>query len=189
MKRCPWAGTTNDLMISYHDKEWGRPVHDERMLFEFLILEGQQAGLSWSTILNKRENYREAFENFDYNKLVSFSDAKLLELKENEGIIRNCLKIKSVINNARQFLKVQKEFGSFDQYIWSFVEFKPIQNSFSQQNELPASTELSIKISKDLKKRKFNFIGPTIIYAFMQATGMVNDHLISCFCHDEVKNL
>ena len=189
VKRCDWAGITSELYIRYHDEEWGRPVHDDCELFEFLILEGQQAGLSWSTILNKRENFRKAFANFDPKKVATFTDKHAEELKQNEGIIRNSLKIKSAINNAKQFLKVQEEFGSFDKYIWGFVDNKTIDNKIKSMSEIPTSTDLSKKISKDLKKRKFNFIGPTIIYAFMQAVGMVNDHLIDCFCYKEINSL
>lgn len=188
-KRCGWAGTTNSLMIKYHDKEWGRPVHDDQLLYELLILEGAQAGLSWSTVLNKRENYRKALDSFDYKKIAQYNEDKIAELLQNEGIIRNKLKINSAINNAKRFMEVQKEFGSFDKYIWQFVEFKPIQNNIKSMNEIPASTELSTKISKDLKKRKFNFIGTTIMYAFMQAIGMVNDHTQECFCFDEIIKL
>ena len=185
--RCPWSGTTNDLMIKYHDEEWGRPVHDDRTLFEFLILEGAQAGLSWSTVLNKRENFRKAFDNFNYEKIAQYDESKISELLQNAGIIRNKLKISSTINNAKQFIKIQKEFGSFDAYIWKFVDNKPIQNNIKSMGDIPASTELSDKISKDLKKKKFNFVGTTIIYAFMQAVGMVNDHLDICFCNKELK--
>lgn len=188
-KRCSWAGTTNELMIAYHDTEWGRPVHDDKLLYEFLILEGAQAGLSWSTVLNKRENYRKAYDNFDYNKIALYDDRKVTELLQNEGIIRNKLKINSAINNAKRFLEVQKEFGSFDKFIWQFVDNKPLQNNIKTMSDVPASTELSTKISKVLKKRKFNFIGTTIMYAFMQAVGMVNDHVQECFCYDEVTKL
>ena len=185
-QRCQWAGTTSELMIKYHDTEWGRPVHDDQVLYEFLILEGAQAGLSWSTVLNKRENYRKAYDNFDYKKIATYNENKIAELLQNEGIIRNKLKINSAINNARQFLKVQKEFGSFDVYIWQFVDNKPIKNPIKEMSDIPTSTDLSNKISKDLKKRKFNFIGTTIIYSFMQAVGLVNDHLESCFVNDEI---
>lgn len=184
MKRCRWAG--NDLNIPYHDTEWGVPLHDERALFEFLILEGAQAGLSWDTILRKRENYRAAFDNFDVKKVAAYDDEKVAELLQNEGIIRNRLKIASAIRNARGFIKVQEEFGSFDKYIWGFVGGKPLDNKIAEHERVPAKTELSDKISKDLKKRGFNFVGSTIIYAFMQATGMVNDHLTSCFRYKEV---
>ena len=186
MKRCKWAGTSNDLMMQYHDTTWGRPEHDDQTLFEFLILEGQQAGLSWSTILNKRENFRKAYANFDPKIVSTFTEEKIEELKQDSSIIRNALKIKSAVNNAKRFLEVQKEFGSFDKYIWSFVNHKQIINNFSQASDIPASTDISVKMSKDLKKRKFNFIGPTIMYAFMQATGMVNDHETTCFCYQEI---
>lgn len=188
-KRCQWAGSTNPLMIKYHDEEWGRPVHDDQLLYEFLILEGAQAGLSWSTVLNKRENYRKAFDNFDPHLIAQYDESKITKLLENEGIIRNKLKIRSAINNAKQFLSIQQEFGSFDKYIWQFVENKPIQNNIKAMTDIPASTELSTKISKTMKKRKFNFIGTTIMYAFMQAVGLVNDHMTSCFCYEEIKNL
>ena len=184
MDRCSWA--TNDLNIPYHDTEWGAPVHDDRALFEFLILEGAQAGLSWDTILRKRENYRLAFDNFDAMKVAKYGDGKVAELLANEGIIRNRLKIASAIRNAQAFLKVQEEFGSFDKYIWGFVGGKPIDNRFTGFGQVPAKTDISDAISKDLKKRGFNFVGSTIMYAFMQATGMVNDHLTSCFRHKEV---
>jgi DNA-3-methyladenine glycosylase I len=179
MKRCTWP--TNDLSIRYHDEEWGKPLHDDRGLFEFLILEGAQAGLSWDTILRKRENYRKAFDGFDVNKVARYTDKKVEKLLQDEGIIRNRLKIASAISNARAFLAVQNEFGSFDKYIWSFVDGRPIKNRLKESSQVPAKTEVSDAISKDLKKRGFNFVGSTIMYAFMQATGMVNDHLVSCF--------
>lgn len=185
MKRCDWC-LKNDLYIEYHDTEWGVPVHDDQLLFEFLLLEGVQAGLGWLTVLRKRENYRQAYDNFDPVKVAAYDDAKLQELLQNEGIIRNRLKVAASVNNAKRFLQVQQEFGSFDQYIWSFVDFKPIVNHFEKLEELPARTELSDKISKDMKSRGFKFVGSTIIYAHMQATGMVNDHLISCFRHAEL---
>lgn len=184
MKRCGWAG--NDLSIQYHDAEWGVPQHDDRKLFEFLILEGAQAGLSWDTVLRKRENYRAAFDDFDYRKIALYDEAKKAELLKNEGIIRNRLKIASAIQNANAFLKVQKEFGSFDKYIWNFVGGKPIVNKWKSLTEVPASTEVSDAMSKDLKKRGFNFVGSTIMYAFMQACGLVNDHLVSCFRYKEI---
>jgi DNA-3-methyladenine glycosylase I len=184
MKRCDWA--KNDLAIEYHDTEWGVPQHDDRKLFEFLILEGAQAGLSWDTILRKRENYRAAFDDFDYQIIALYDEAKCAELLSNEGIIRNRLKIASAVRNARAFLEVQKEFGSFDAYIWSFVEGQPIVNRWKSLSEVPARTEVSDAISKDLKKRGFNFVGSTIMYAFMQACGLVNDHLVSCFRYKEV---
>ncbi len=183
--RCSWAGD-DPLYCEYHDNEWGVPLHDDRMLFEFLILEGAQAGLSWITILRKRENYRKAFDNFDPNVIVNYTQEKIDELILNEGIIRNKLKITSVIKNAKAFLEVQKEFGSFDKYIWSFTDGKTIQNSWKNLSEVPASTQLSELMSKDLKKRGFKFVGPTICYAFMQATGMVNDHTRDCFCYKEL---
>ena len=179
MKRCTWP--SNELAIAYHDTEWGVPQHDDRKLFEFLILEGAQAGLSWDTILRKRENYREAFDGFDVNKVARYTDKKIEKLLQNEGIIRNRLKVASAVSNAQAFLKVQKEFGSFDKYIWSFIDGKPIVNKWKQTGQVPATSKESDMISKDLKKRGFNFVGTTIMYAHMQATGMVNDHLVSCF--------
>ncbi len=186
-QRCDWA--TNELAVAYHDAEWGVPLHDDRGLFEFLILEGAQAGLSWDTILRKRENYRKAFDDFDPAKVARYSEAKCAKLLQNEGIIRNRLKIASAVRNAKAFLAVQKEFGSFDAYIWAFVGGKPINNKLAASSQIPAKTELSDAISKDLKKRGFNFVGSTIMYAFMQATGMVNDHLSSCFRHKECQKM
>ncbi|HEY1802631.1 MAG TPA: DNA-3-methyladenine glycosylase I [Terriglobales bacterium] len=182
--RCPWAG--NELSIRYHDEEWGTPVHDNRTLFEFLILEGAQAGLSWDTILKKRENYRAAFDNFDPARVARYDRKKVQSLLKNEGIVRNKLKIHSAIRNAKAFLEVQKEFGSFDRYIWSFTGGKPIVNTRRAHKHIPASVPESDAMSKDLKKRGFNFVGTTICYAFMQATGMVNDHLMSCFRYTQV---
>ena len=182
--RCGWA--KNDLAIAYHDAEWGVPQHNERKLFEFLILEGAQAGLSWDTVLRKRKNYRTAFDDFDANKIALYDEKKQAELLKNEGIIRNRLKITSAINNANAFLKIQKEFGSFDKYIWNFVGGKPIKNSWKNLSEVPAKTEISDAMSKDLKRRGFNFVGSTIMYAFMQACGLVNDHLVSCFRYAEI---
>ena len=179
MKRCEWP--KNDLAIRYHDEEWGVPLHDDRRLFEFLVLEGAQAGLSWDTILRKRENYRKAFDGFDVNKVARYTDKKIEKLLQDVGIIRNRLKITSTISNARAFLKVQDEFGSFDKYIWSFVGGKPIVNKWKETSQIPATSPESDAISKDMKKRGFNFVGSTIMYAHMQATGMVNDHLVSCF--------
>ena len=179
MKRCEWP--KNDLAIRYHDEEWGVPLHDDRRLFEFLVLEGAQAGLSWDTILRKRENYRKAFDGFDVNKVARYTDKKIEKLLQDVGIIRNRLKITSTISNARAFLKVQDEFGSFDKYIWSFVDGKPIVNKWKETSQIPATSPESDAISKDMKKRGFNFVGSTIMYAHMQATGMVNDHLVSCF--------
>lgn len=184
MKRCVWP--KNELAIKYHDEEWGVPLHDEGKLFEFLILEGAQAGLSWDTILRKRENYRSAFDGFDVNKVARYTDKTIERLLLNEGIIRNRLKIASAVSNAKAFLKIQKEFGSFDKYIWSFIDGKPIVNKWKDTSQIPAKTEASDAISKDMKKRGFNFVGSTIIYAHMQATGMVNDHLVSCFRYKEI---
>jgi DNA-3-methyladenine glycosylase I len=184
MKRCNWA--KNDLAIHYHDSEWGVPLHDDQRLFEFLILEGAQAGLSWDTVLQKRENYRKAFDNFDAEKIAKYDDKKCAELLQNAGIIRNRLKIASAVRNAKCYLKLQEKESSFDKYIWSFVEGKPIVNAWETLKQVPASTPISDAMSKDLKKRGFNFVGSTIMYAFMQATGMVNDHLTSCFRYDEV---
>jgi len=186
MKRCSWVDPENKIYTEYHDKEWGVPVHDDQKLFEMLILEGAQAGLSWETVLKKRQNYRKAFDSFDPQKVARYDEAKQAELLQNEGIIRNRLKIRSAIQNAGVFLEIQKEFGSFDTYIWNFVDNKPVQNKFKSISELPAKTEFSDIISKDLKKRGMNFIGPTIIYAFMQAVGMVNDHEVSCFRYLQV---
>ncbi|WP_196889094.1 DNA-3-methyladenine glycosylase I [Aureivirga sp. CE67] len=184
--RCHWVSDEN-IYKEYHDNEWGIPVYDDETLFEFLTLEGFQAGLSWITILKKRENFRKAFDNFDYKKIAEYDEAKYEELLQNEGIIRNKLKIKAAITNAKAYMEVQKEFGSFSKYIWAFVEHKPIQNHFKSSKEVPAKTELSDKISKDLKKRGFKFVGSTIVYAHMQATGMVNDHTTDCFRHKEVQ--
>lgn len=182
--RCDWA--RHELEISYHDTEWGVPLHDDRRHFEFLILEGAQAGLSWLTVLKKRENYRQAFADFDPEIVARFNEKKIEELCRNEGIIRNKLKINSAVRNARAFLDVQKEFGSFDAYIWQFTNGRTIQNSWKFTEEVPVKTPEAETMSKDLKKRGFNFVGPTICYAYMQATGMVNDHLVSCFRHREL---
>lgn len=183
MKRCGWA--KNELAIDYHDTEWGVPLHDDRRLFEFLILEGAQAGLSWDTILAKRDNYRKAFDNFDAAKVAKYSDARCAKLLLDPGIIRNRLKVASAVANAKAFLKVQKEFGSFDAYVWSFVDGKPLNGKRKLIGEVPAKTDVSDALSKDLRKRGFNFVGSTIMYAFMQATGMVNDHLVSCSRYKE----
>lgn len=180
-KRCVWA--KNEPNVSYHDNEWGNPQHDDKKLFEFMILEGAQAGLSWVTILNRREGYRKAFSDFDANKVAKYTQKHVEKLLCDESIIRNKLKINSAINNAKQFLKIQDEFGSFDKYLWGFVNYTPIINKFKSSSDLPASTSLSEKLSLDLKKRGFNFVGPTICYAFMQAIGMVNDHTTGCFCY------
>ena len=183
--RCPWA--SNDLSIRYHDEEWGAPVHDDRTLFEFLILEGAQAGLSWDTVLKKRENYRAAFDNFDPQKIARYGRRKIQSLMDNPGIIRNRLKIASAIKNAKAFLKVQEEFGSFDAYIWQFIGGAPIVNARRSMKQVPARTAESDAMSKDLKNRGFSFVGTTICYAFMQAVGMVNDHLISCFRYAQLR--
>lgn len=183
-QRCAWV-TTDPLYIEYHDHEWGRPVHDDRKLFEMLTLEGAQAGLSWITILKRREHYREAFDYFDVKKVSMYEDAKIAELEQNEGVIRNKRKIRSVITNARAFIKVQEEFGSFDHYIWKFVGGTPILNKWLSGEDVPAITTESEKMSKDLKKRGFTFVGPTICYAFMQATGMVNDHTKDCYLYKD----
>jgi DNA-3-methyladenine glycosylase I len=178
--RCPWCGT-DPLYVAYHDTEWGVPVYDDQLLFEFLVLESFQAGLSWLTILRKRENFRKALDGFDYHKIARYSDTKLNQLMNDSGIIRNRLKIEATVTNARAFIQVQQEFGSFSKYIWGFVGGVPIQNHWKTLQEVPATTSLSDQISKDLKKRGFKFLGSTVVYAHMQATGMVNDHLTSCF--------
>ena len=182
--RCGWA--KNDLSIAYHDQEWGVPVHDDRILFEFLILEGAQAGLNWDTILKKRESYRSAFDRFDAQKIARYDRQKVQSLLRDEGIVRNRLKIAATVQNAGAFLTVQKEFGSFDRYIWQFVGGTPRVNAWTSVRQVPASTAESDAMSKDLKKRGFTFVGSTICYAFMQATGMVNDHLVECFRYREV---
>jgi len=187
VKRCNWADS-NDLMKEYHDKEWGTPQHDDKMLYELLILEGMQAGLSWNTVLQKRDNFRKAFDNFDYNKIVRYKENKIENLMQNEGIIRNRLKIQSVITNAKSFITVQEEFGSFNRYIWDFVNNKSVHNSWKKLEDLPPNTELSNRISIDMKKRGFKFIGTTIIYSFLQAIGVVNDHTIECFRYKELDN-
>ncbi len=183
--RCEWAGT-DPLYIKYHDQEWGVPVFDDETLFEFLVLETFQAGLSWITILRKRENFRKAFDGFNYNAIAKYDDEKFEKLIQDEGIIRNKLKIKATISNAKAFIRVQEEFGSFSKYIWGFVGHKPIVNLYETLGDIPANTNLSDKISKDLKKRGFKFVGTTVVYAHMQATGMVNDHVVGCFRHSEV---
>ncbi len=181
-KRCEWAGD-DPLMVAYHDHEWGRPLHDDRRLFEFLILEGAQAGLSWMTILKKRENFRRALDGFDPVRMAAYKAEKIRLLLQDKGIIRNRLKIQACITNARTFLAVQTEFGSFDAYIWQFVNHKPVRNSWKRPGDIPTLTPASESMSKDLKKRGFRFVGPTICYAFMQATGMVNDHTTDCSWH------
>ncbi len=183
--RCGW-GVGDSLYEDYHDKEWGVPVYDDDTLFEFLILETFQAGLSWITILRKRENFRTAFDNFDYKKIAQYNQEKIDELLQDAGIIRNKLKINATISNALSFMKIQEEFGSFSKYIWGFVDGKPIKNALKDYRKAPANTPLSDTLSKDLKKRGFKFVGSTVIYAHMQATGMVNDHEVGCFRYDEV---
>lgn len=184
MKRCDWV-STDELYINYHDNEWGKPVYDDATIFEFLVLESFQAGLSWITILKKREHFRDAFDQFDYKKIAHYSEEKVEALMQNAGIVRNRLKILATINNAQRFLEVQKEFGTFSAYIWSFVGGKPLVNSFKSIKEVPATTEISDVLSKDLKKRGFKFLGSTVVYAHMQATGMVNDHIVDCICRNQ----
>ncbi|MDH3340288.1 MAG: DNA-3-methyladenine glycosylase I [Nitrosopumilus sp.] len=181
--RCEWAKEEPD--ITYHDMEWGKPQHDDQKLFEFLILEGAQAGLSWTTILKRRDGYRKAFSDFDVLKVSKYNKKHIKKLLKDESIIRNNLKINSAINNANQFLKIQEEYGSFDNYLWGFVNHKPIKNTFKKLSELPTSTKISEKLSEDLKKRGFNFVGPTICYALMQAIGMVNDHTYGCYLYEK----
>lgn len=183
--RCGWC-LGDELYEAYHDQEWGVPVKDDETLFEFLLLESFQAGLSWITILKKRENFKEAFDHFDYQKIATYDEAKKEELKQNAGIIRNKLKISATVGNAQAFMKVQEEFGSFSHYIWGFVDHQPIKNRVKYYKDAPATTEISDQISKDLKRRGFKFVGSTIVYAFMQATGMVNDHETDCFRYNEV---
>ncbi|WP_010520529.1 DNA-3-methyladenine glycosylase I [Aquimarina agarivorans] len=183
--RCQWACKTEHEK-HYHDTEWGVPLHDDQLLFEFLILEGVQAGLSWSTVLAKRDNYRVAFNNFAPRVVANYSESKIEDLLQNPGIIRNKLKVRAAVTNAKAFLKVVEEFGSFDTYIWAFVNYKPIVNTWKTWKEIPATTPISEAMSKDLKKRGFKFVGPTICYAHMQATGMVNDHVVDCFRYHEV---
>jgi DNA-3-methyladenine glycosylase I len=186
--RCAWAGD-DPVYHRYHDKEWGVPLHNDKKLFEFLILEGMQAGLSWITILKKRDAFRKAFDNFDCNKVAKYNKAKTDRLMQDAGIIRNRLKIDGAVKNAQAYLRVREEFGTFNRYLWGYVDFTPIQNSRKSLQEVPAKTDLAEKLSKDLKKRGFTFVGPTIVYAMMQATGMVNDHTTDCFRHEEVKKL
>ena len=186
--RCGWC-VGDPLYEAYHDQEWGVPVYDDQTIFEFLILETFQAGLSWITILRKRENFREALDDFDYKKIARYSEAKLEALLQNPGIIRNKLKVKATVSNAQAFIEIQEEFGSFSKYIWSFVNHKPVQNSVKIYKEAPATTAISDALSKDLKKRGFKFTGSTVVYAHMQATGMVNDHEVDCFRYAEVKSL
>ncbi len=188
INRCAWSGD-DPLMIAYHDTEWGVPKHDDHRLFEDLVLDGAQAGLSWLTILRKRDNYRQAFDGFDPARVATYDEARIEALLANPGIVRNRQKVLSAIQNARAFLQIQAEFGSFDRYIWAYVDGRPVQNNWRSQADLPAKTPLSEIISRDLKRRGFNFVGPTIIYAFMQAVGMVNDHTIDCFRYPEVAAL
>ncbi|MBP2072151.1 MAG: DNA-3-methyladenine glycosylase [Thermoanaerobacterium sp.] len=187
MERCPWC-LKDEIYIKYHDTEWGVPVHDDKIHFEFLVLESAQAGLNWLTILKKRDNYRKAYDDFDPYKVSLFDEKKILELLNDKGIIRNRKKIESSIINAKAFLKIQKEYGSFDSYIWSFTEGKPIINHWKSIEEIPSKTPLSDKISNDLKKRGFKFVGSTIIYSHIQATGIVNDHITSCFRHKDLSH-
>ncbi|TDS55911.1 DNA-3-methyladenine glycosylase I [Myroides indicus] len=184
MKRCDWV-SSDEMYIKYHDEEWGQPVYDDDTIFEFLVLESFQAGLSWITILKKRENFRQAFDHFDYKKIASYSDKKIEALLQNTGIVRNRLKVLATVNNAKRFMEVQQEFGTFSKYIWSFVNHQPIVNTFTNIKEVPATTEISDALAKDLKKRGFKFLGSTVIYAHMQATGMVNDHITSCICYGQ----
>ena len=189
LKRCAWAQGSEPRMLKYHDVEWGVPVHNDRKLFEFLILEGAQAGLSWQTILNRRSNYRKAFDNFDTKKIAKYTKRDVKRLLSDAGIIRNRLKVEATIDNAKRFLKIKKQFGSFDKYIWQFVGGRSIKNRFRKLSELPAQTRESEAMSRDLKKRGFRFVGPTICYAFMQAVGMVNDHTTDCFRYQEINRM
>jgi DNA-3-methyladenine glycosylase I len=187
--RCDWCEDTFDEYVRYHDEEWGVPVHDDKKQFEFLILEAAQAGLSWSTILKKREGYRKAFAGFDVKKVARFDEKKIQQLLQNPDIVRNKLKVRSAVSNAQKFIEVQNEFGSFDHYIWSFVDGEPINNHWKTMKEVPATTAISDKLAGDLKKRGFKFVGSTIIYAHIQAVGMVNDHLTTCFRHKEITDM
>jgi len=186
---CPWCEGVSDAYMQYHHREWGVPLHDDRGQFEFLILEGAQAGLSWATVLHKREGYREAFAAFDPEKICRFNSRKIELLIKNPAIIRNRLKIRATVTNARAFLEIQEDFGSFDTYIWGFVDGRPVQNNWVSQDDLPATSPISDALSQDLKQRGFKFVGSTIIYAHMQATGLVNDHIVSCFRHAECRDL
>jgi len=187
--RCDWCEDTFPEYVRYHDEEWGVPVTDDRTQYEFLVLESAQAGLSWSTVLKKREGYREAFAGFDVGMVARFDEEKIQRLKQNPEIIRNELKIRAAVNNAQRFIQIQEEFGSFTRYIWSFVDGKPVNNRYRTMEELPASTPVSDALAKDLKKRGFKFVGSTIMYAHMQAVGMVNDHIVDCFRHREIQKL
>lgn len=186
--RCPWPGN-DPQMTAYHDCEWGTPLHDDRRLYEFLVLDAFQAGLSWSTILKKRDNFHKAFDKFDFRKIARYDSKKVAKLLADPGIIRNRLKIAATITNAKAFLAIQKEFGSFDRYIWQFVDYNPIQNNWASLKQIPAKTAQSDDMSKDLKQRGFGFVGSTICYAFMQAAGLVNDHLVTCFRYNEVARM
>ena len=185
MERCSWCGA-DELYVKYHDEEWGVPVHDDKKHFEFLLLESAQAGLSWLTILRKRENYRLAYDDFDAEKISRYDDGKYEELLNNKGIVRNKLKIRASINNAGHFLEIQEEFGSFDRYIWNFIDNKPVVNNWSSISEVPAASGFADRVSADLKARGFKFMGPTIVYAHLQATGLINDHIKGCFRHDTI---
>lgn len=186
MARCAWVQASDPLYVEYHDREWGVPVRDDRLLFEFLILEGAQAGLSWRTILQRRDNYRRAFDNFDPLKVSKYGEEKIESLLSDEGIIRNRLKIRSAVRNASSVLGIQEEFGSFSAYVWAFVDGNPLDNKWPEISEVPASSKVSDRMSKDLKKRGFSFVGTTICYSFMQAVGLVNDHTTDCFRHSEI---
>ena len=188
MTRCPW-GETNDLYIKYHDEEWGVPVHDDRKHFEFLTLEAAQAGLSWLTILRKRENYKKAYSHFDPLRVSKYGDKDIDRLLQNEGIVRNLKKIEASVNNARKFMEIKKEFGSFDNYVWRFVDYKPMVNRWKDVKEIPSKTALSDQISEDLMKRGFRFIGSTIVYSYLQAVGIVNDHIVRCFRYPQIISL
>jgi DNA-3-methyladenine glycosylase I len=185
--RCAWCGTTDPLYVKYHDEEWGVPIYDDQLLFAKLILDGAQAGLSWITILRKRENYWAAFDQFDPTKIARYDDAKIAELLQNPGIVRNRLKVQAAVKNARGYLEIMEKEGSFSDFLWQFVDGQPVQNRWQSMDEVPAVTAVSTTMSKALKKRGFNFVGPTIVYAFMQAVGMVNDHTVNCFRHVQVK--
>ena len=186
--RCEWPNGLFEEYVAYHDEEWGVPVHDDRIHFEFLILEGAQAGLSWATVLKKREGYRKSFADFDPEKVARFDEEKILELLQFDGIIRNKLKVRSAVTNAQKFLDIQKEFGSFDNFIWQFVDGKPIVNNWTKTSDIPATSPESDALSKDLKKRGFKFVGSTIMYAHMQACGLVNDHSVDCLCREKIRN-
>jgi len=187
--RCDWCENTFEEYVRYHDEEWGVPIHNDDIQFEFLTLESAQAGLSWSTILKKRKGYRQAFANFEVEKVARFDEQKIQKMLQNPEIVRNELKIRSAINNAQKFINIQEEFGSFNDYIWRFVDGNPIQNQWERLSDVPANTDLSDKLSKDLKKRGFKFVGSTTIYAHMQATGLINDHLVSCFRYEEIREM